>query len=174
MKLYQILLVFMSFSLFNCAPKKELTTENFVDLTKYSGEWYEIARLPNSFEKNLKCVTANYSLKDNGGVLVVNKGFNTENEKWEEATGNAKVPNPEKPGEIRVSFFRPFYGDYYIIELDSNYEHVLVGSPSRKYLWILARTKELNSEVYKNYINIAKSKGFDLSSLHKTIQDCNI
>ncbi|MEN8839433.1 MAG: lipocalin family protein [Flavobacteriales bacterium] len=173
MNLNNIFLVLMSFSLFGCSPKKELSTVKDVELTKYSGEWYEIARLPNTFEKNLKCVTANYSLKDNGGILVTNKGYNTKKEKWEEANGNAKIPNLEKPGEIRVSFFRPFYGDYYIIELDPMYNHVLVGSPSREYLWILSRTKELSPEIYQNYINIAQSKGFDISSLHKTVQDCD-
>ncbi len=166
------LILFMTLFIFGCKPNKELPTVNNVDLKKYSGQWYEIARLPNSFEKNLTCVTANYSLKKNGGILVTNKGFNTIKNKWQESTGNAKVPNLEKPGEIKVSFFRPFYGDYYIIELDADYNHVLVGSPSREYLWILARTKELEMDVYDNYLAIAKNKGFDVSDLHRTIQDC--
>ena len=173
MKINFFILLIMSFSIFGCSPKKQLNTVKLVELTKYSGQWYEIARLPNSFEKDLQCVTANYSLKENGGVLVVNKGFNTKKEKWEEAKGNAKVPDADKPGEIRVSFFRPFYGDYYIMELDSDYKHVLVGSPSREYLWILSRSKVLEDNIYNNYLEIAKSRGFDVSTLHKTLQDCD-
>jgi apolipoprotein D and lipocalin family protein len=155
-----------------CSPKKNLSTVDTVELSRYTGKWYEIARLPNSFEKNLTCVTANYALKENGGIKVTNKGFNTEKQEWEEANGHAKVPDPKNPGELRVSFFRPFYGDYYIIELDPNYEHVLVGSPSRKYLWILARNKSIKEELYAHYLKTAKQLGFDTHNIHRTSQDC--
>ena len=167
-----IVVSFLSILGIGCTPKKQLPTVYSVDLSQYIGRWYEIARLPNSFEKNLTCVTANYSIKKNGRIKVTNKGFNKQKEKWEEAIGNAKVPNPDKPGELRVSFFRPFYGDYFIIELDPNYQHVLVGSPSRDYLWILSRTKELNQQVYLHYMNKAKLLGFEIDKIHKTAQNC--
>ena len=173
MKSIFISLVGFMLLLVGCKQKKELSTENSVDLSMYKGTWYEIARLPNRFEKNLKCVTATYSIKENGGIKVLNKGYNTNKGKWEEAKGHAKVPNSNKPGEIKVSFFRPFYGDYYIISLDKYYQHVLVGSPSREYLWILARESSISEEVYNNYLNIAKAKKFDISKLEKTTQDCN-
>ncbi len=158
--------------MFGCTSKRELATVESVDLKKYIGTWYEIARLPNKFEKNLKCVTATYSLKENGGIKVVNKGYNSKKEKWEEANGNAKVPNSSKPGEIKVSFFRPFYGDYFIIELDKNYKQVLVGSPSREYLWILSRTKTIDDTIYNQYLKTSKDRGFEISGLEKTPQDC--
>ena len=172
MKHTLIIATFLSVVSGGCSPKKHLSTVDAVELSRYVGKWYEIARLPNSFEKKLTCVTANYALKENGGIKVTNKGFNTEKQEWEEANGHAKVPDPENPGELRVSFFRPFYGDYYIIELDPNYEHVLVGSPSRKYLWILARNKSIKVEVYDDYLKTAKQLGFDTHNIHRTSQDC--
>ena len=97
---------------------------------------------------------------------------NTKKEKWETAKGIAKVPNSSKPGEIKVSFFRPFYGDYFVMKLDENYQHVLVGSPTRNYLWILSRNKSMDTEVYDNYLSFAKEKGFDTSLLSKVSNDC--
>lgn len=173
MKTKGFALIFFLLLMFGCKSKRELSTVDAVDLNKYKGTWYEIARFPNSFEKNLKCVTATYSLKENGGIKVVNKGYNTKKEKWEEANGNAKVSNPDKPGEISVSFFRPFYGDYFVIALDEDYQHVLVGSPTREYLWVLARTKTIEEKTYSNYLKIAKENEFDISLLEKTLHDCN-
>ncbi|MEN8927918.1 MAG: lipocalin family protein [Flavobacteriales bacterium] len=155
-----------------CKAKKELATVSPLDLEQYRGTWYEIARFDHSFEKNLSCVSATYTIREDGKVDVLNKGYNTKKEKWSEANGIAKVPNAEKPGEIKVSFFRPFYGDYFVMKLDKDYKHVLVGSPTRKFLWVLSRTKTMSQEVYANYINFAEGKGFDTSKLMKVAQVC--
>nr|WP_321409059.1 lipocalin family protein [uncultured Carboxylicivirga sp.] len=158
----------------SCSSNEDLPTVKDVDLTKYQGTWYEIARLPNRFEKGLKCVTANYTPDEDGTIKVINKGINTEDQsKSETAIGKAKVPDAQFPGQIKVSFFGPFYGDYYIIDLDENYHYALVGDPSRKYLWILSRTPKIDNEIYNSLITKAEKLGFNVSELHLTKQDCN-
>lgn len=141
-----------------------LDTVQNVDLERYQGTWYEITKIPNRFEKNLIKVQANYTLKENGRIEVKNTGFNTKTNKFEEAIGEAKVNGP---GKLGVSFFKPFYGDYYIMELDDDYEWVLVGSPSRDYLWILAREPEISDVVYEYLTKVASYEGFDISRLEK-------
>lgn len=145
-----------------------------VDLQRYQGTWYEIARLPNSFEKGLICTTAQYTLKENGKVRVVNKGFKEKNkQKQKTAKGIAKVPDPKDPGKLKVSFFRPFYGDYWILELDKDYQWVLVGGTSLKYLWILSRTKQLDDGIYQKLVQRAKNEGYAVENLIKVDQDCD-
>ena len=172
MKLKIILTITMLSLLFGCKTKSPLSTVDDVDLKKYMGKWYEIARFDHSFERNLKCVSATYSLQENGKVKVLNEGFNSKKEKWESANGIAKVPNSSKPGEIKVSFFRPFYGDYFVIKLDEEYKHVLVGSPTRDYLWVLSRSQSMDKETYNQYLIYAKENGFDVSKLELIPQDC--
>ena len=167
-----LILIIIMANINSCKTTNNLTTVKDVDLDKYLGVWYEIARLPNSFEKNMKCVTASYSLKKNGKIKVTNKGYLTTKNKYSTANGTAWVPNSDSPGKLKVSFFWPFAGNYYIIELDKDYKYVLVGDPSRKYLWILSRTPNLNEETYKNLIETAKNKGFDTSIIIKTAHDC--
>jgi len=136
-----ILLTMISF--LSCKPSQNLSTVEKVDIKKYAGQWYEISRLPNSFEKGLHCVTATYTLKKNNKIEVLNKGYSIKDRgKFSTAKGTAWVPNSEYPGRLKVRFFWPFSGNYYIISLDEEYNYALVGDPSRKYLWILSRTKE--------------------------------
>lgn len=151
---------------------KELPTVDWVDVNKYTGQWYEIARLPNSFEKGLECVTANYSFKKNGKIEVLNKGYSLDKGRYKTAKGTAWVPDSEFPGRLKVTFFWPFAGNYYIISLDKDYHHVLVGDPSRKYLWILSRTRELDEDVYSELMNTAGKHGFDTSAVVRINQDC--
>lgn len=159
--------------LFSCSENPPLETVQEFNINKYMGTWYEIARLPNSFEKGLECCTATYSLKDNGKIKVVNAGRKiSDRDKLKEATGTAWIPDENYPGQLKVRFFWPFAGDYYIIHLDDNYQHVLVGSPSRKYLWILARDKEINEKTYNLLIDIAREKGFDTDKVIRVKQDC--
>ena len=158
--------------MFGCKTSKELATVSPVDLEQYKGTWYEIARFDHRFEKNLSCVSATYSIREDGKIDVLNKGYNTKKEKWQEANGIAKVPNTNVPGEIKVSFFKPFYGDYFVMKLDKEYNHVLVGSPTRDYLWVLSRTKTMTEEKYNEYVTFAKDKGFDTKRLMKIDQGC--
>ena len=145
----------------------ELQTVDSVDLEKYQGTWYEITKIPNRFEKNLINVTANYTLKENGRIIVLNSGFNTKKNKQQDAIGEAKVNGP---GKLGVSFFKPFYGDYYIMALDEDYQWVLVGSPSRDFLWILAREPQVSEDLITNLSKIATSRGFDVSRLERMPQ----
>jgi apolipoprotein D and lipocalin family protein len=160
--------------LFSCKRGTvELPVVGDVDLEKYSGTWYEIARLPNSFEKGLKCVTATYRLRDDGKIEVINRGHKTGKPgKISKIKGVARVPDRNEPAKLKVTFFWPFSGDYYIIELDKEYRYALVGEPSRKYLWILARDKVLESTIYEDLLKKAAEMGFDSKSVIRTDQDC--
>lgn len=151
----------------------DLPTVEKVDLSKYAGTWYEIARLPNSFEKGLECVTATYSLKSNGKIQVLNKGFAAKKGKYKTAKGTALVPDPAYPGRLKVTFFWPFYGNYHILELDKDYQYALVGDPSRKYLWVLARNKTLEDSIYTELMDHAKSMGFDTDQVVRINQNCD-
>jgi lipocalin len=147
------------------------TVVNF-DLNRYLGTWYEIARFQNSFEKDLVAVTANYSLRDDGKIKVVNSGYkNSFSGKYKSVTGKAKIPDPSDPAHLKVSFFLFFYSDYYVLEIDhENYGYALVGSSSDKYLWILSRTPHLPDEVYDMLIRKAGERGYDVSKFFKVPQ----
>ena len=145
----------------------ELETVDNVDIERYQGTWYEITKIPNRFERNLIKVTATYTLKDNGRITVFNSGFNTKKGKQQDAIGEAKVNGP---GKLGVSFFKPFYGDYYIMALDQDYQWVLVGSPSRDFLWILAREPQVSEELITRLSAIATDRGFDVSRLERMKQ----
>jgi apolipoprotein D and lipocalin family protein len=161
-------------SMFSCKATQSLSTVNEVDINQYAGQWYEIARLPNSFEKGLECVTATYTLKKNDKIEVLNKGYTVKEEgKFKTAKGTAWVPDSDFPGRLKVSFFWPFAGDYYIISLDENYRYALVGDPSRKYLWVLARSNSLNDRVYAELLETARNNGFEIDNLIRVNQDCN-
>ena len=143
-----------------------VTVVSGFDLNRYLGTWYEIARLDHPFERGLSNITATYSLRDDGGVKVINRGYNVEDQEWDEADGKAYFVGDENVGQLKVSFFGPFYGGYNIIELDrENYQYALVCGPSKKYLWVLARTKQLDESVLKQLVARAKSYGFKTDEL---------
>ena len=165
-------LILMIASIFSCSTQPPLSTVSNVEISKYAGKWYEIARLPNSFEKELDCVSATYSLiPDSDKIKVLNQGRKS-GTKQKSITGKAWVPDENESGRLKVSFFWPFAGDYYIIALDDDYKYALVGSPSRKFLWILSKTKIMDQNVYENYLSIAREKGFDTNDLILVNQDC--
>lgn len=145
-----------------------------VDLSRYAGTWYEIARLPNSFERGLVCVTARYTLGPDGGIGVVNTGRRQEDRTQEKtARGNAWIPNPGEPGKLKVSFFFPFRADYRIIALDTlEYRWAMVTAGNRDYLWILSRTPVLQAGVYDRLVARAAARGFDTIRLILVPQDC--
>ncbi|HEX9935254.1 MAG TPA: lipocalin family protein, partial [bacterium] len=138
-----------------------------VDIDRYLGVWYEIARLPHRFEKDLVGVTATYSLKRNGEIEVVNQGFkNTLDGEKKTARGRARIPNPTVPGLLKVSFFWIFWSDYKIIKLDvENYGWVVVTSNSKKYLWILSRTPKIDDALRADLTAFARENGFDVERL---------
>jgi apolipoprotein D and lipocalin family protein len=142
-----------------------------LDAKRYMGVWYEIARYPHSFEKGLVGVTATYALRDDGMIDVLNEGYKDSlNGEHKTAHGKAKIPNPAEPGKLRVSFFWIFYADYFVLDLDKDYQYVLIGSSSPDYLWILSRTPKMNPEVYDRLTAKARSLGYDLSKLEKVPQ----
>lgn len=135
-------------------------------LDRYLGTWYEIARLDHSFERGLERVTAEYSLRDDGSVQVVNRGFDTSKGQWSEAEGKAVFVEDTGTGYLKVSFFGPFYGSYVIFELDhEGYQYAFVSGPDTSYLWLLARTPTVSDEVLQQFRSRAETLGFDLEDL---------
>ena len=143
-----------------------ITPINDFQLEKYLGKWHEIARLDHSFERGLDSVTAQYSIRDDGGVKVINRGFNTEDNEWSEAEGKAYFVNDEDEGYLKVSFFGPFYGSYVIFELDKqNYQYAFVSGNTTSYLWLLSRTPTVSEEVMDKFINRSRELGFNTEEL---------
>lgn len=139
-------------------------------LENYLGRWYEIARLPHSFEKGLSCVTATYSRREDGGINVVNRGYNLEEGKWEVAEGKAYFTENPNVGRFKVSFFGPFYAGYNILKLDGDYRHALVAGPDRDYLWILAREPSLDERTYRSLVSLARELAFPVDALIRVEQ----
>jgi apolipoprotein D and lipocalin family protein len=135
------------------------------ELKKYLGKWYEIARLDHSFERGLEKVTAEYSMRGDGGVKVLNCGFSKEKKKWSEAEGKAYFVRKNDEGYLKVSFFGPFYGAYVIFELDDDYQYAFVTSSKKSYLWFLSRTPALSDELKAQFTKKAKELGFDTDAL---------
>jgi apolipoprotein D and lipocalin family protein len=142
------------------------------ELQRYLGTWYEIARLNHRFERGLSNVTATYSVREDGGVEVLNRGFNADANEWDEATGKAYFVGKTDVGELKVSFFWPFYGGYNIIELDTeSYQYSMVAGPDRDYLWILSRSPQLDAEILKKLVARANALGFPTEDLIYVDQD---
>ncbi len=136
------------------------------ELSRYLGHWYEIARLDHSFERGLQQVTADYSLRPDGGVKVINRGYSVDDQRWREAEGRAYFVETPDQGFLKVSFFGPFYGSYVILELDHTaYRYALVAGPNRSFLWILARTPTLTPEILDSLIGKARAMGFATDQL---------
>ena len=136
------------------------------ELNRYLGRWYEIARLDHSFERGLENVTAEYSMRDDGGVRVVNRGFSPQDQEWSEATGKAYFVNSSDEGYLKVSFFGPFYGSYVVFELDKeNYQYAFISGPDLSYLWLLSRTPEVSAEVIYSFFKESEARGFDTSQI---------
>lgn len=164
MKKWVLLFVLL---LAGCAglPPGVTPVEGF-QLERYLGKWYEIARLDHSFERGLSSVSAEYSLRTDGGVRVVNWGYAEGDGRWKKAEGRAYFVNRPDQGFLKISFFGPFYGSYVIIELDQNrYSYALVCGPDRSYLWILARSTTLEEETTKRLIAKAAELGFETDRL---------
>ena len=135
------------------------------ELDRYLGKWYEIARLDHSFERGMQNVTAEYSMRDDGGVRVVNRGYITDKGEWDEAEGKAYFVEESDQGYLKVSFFGPFYGSYVVFELDDNYRYAFISGPDTSYLWLLAREPVIDPEVMQRFKSRAKELGFDLREL---------
>ncbi|AKP34037.1 outer membrane lipoprotein Blc [Yersinia aleksiciae] len=149
----------------NITPPKDVKIVDNFQLPRYLGTWYEIARLDHSFERGLDHVTANYTLRDDGGVKVINRGYNAKKQQWQESVGKAYFIGSPQQASLKVSFFGPFYGGYNVIDLDDEYQHALIAGPNRDYLWILSRTPTIDSQTRDRLVAVAKNYGFPVEDL---------
>ena len=136
-----------------------------LDVERYEGTWYEIARLDHSFEEGLSNVTARYSLQDDGSIRVINRGYSEDDGQWEEAEGRAVFVDDEANGHLKVSFFGPFYASYVVFSLDEDYRFAYITGYDRDYLWFLSRTPTVDNEALEAFREVAGEKGFDLDEL---------
>ena len=144
--------------------KLDNSTVKRLDLPRFMGKWYEIARYEHHFEKGMSHVTAEYTLLPNGKIQVINRGL--KGDKPKEIKGKVRQPNPaEYPGRLEVSFFLWFYSDYYILELGKDYQYAVIGSSSDKYLWILSRTPKMEKARLDELLNHIVQRGYDISKL---------
>jgi apolipoprotein D and lipocalin family protein len=150
------------------AQNPHLKTASHVNLERYLGKWYEIAAIPQWFEKGCACTTANYSLNTDGTIMVTNTCI--KEGKTKIAVGKAFVTDKKTNAKLSVQFFWPFRGKYWIIDLDSDYNYVLVGHPNRKYLWILSRKPRLDQQSLNRLLSVATNQGFDTTQLVFTKQ----
>ena len=167
MNRYFFIVLLASLSLFGCtgSPEGVYPVKTF-QLPEYLGSWYEIARLDHSFERGMSSVTATYSMRDDGGVKVLNKGFKEDSQEWGEAEGKAYFVDSSDVGHLKVSFFGPFYGSYIIFELDNlDYQYAFVSGMNTDYLWLLARTPKVSDELIEHFVKSASALGFDTEQL---------
>jgi len=176
MKLLSILAIISVLTIIACSKSSdELSVVPKVDLDRYLGKWYEIATIPMRFQLGCNCVTAEYSLKENGRVKVVNScRKDSPTGPFKSVTGQAKVVKGSNNAKLKVSFFWPFWGNYWIINLDDkDYQWAVVSDPSRKYLWILSRTPQMDDELYLKLVDYCKSVELKTDLLVKTDQSCH-
>ena len=166
-----LIIVISSILLCACMSKPEgVTPVQDFELNKYLGKWYEIARLDHSFERGMTNVTAEYQMRDDGGVSVLNRGYLTETKEWKEAEGKAYFVNKTDEGSLKVSFFGPFYGSYIVFDLgktgnSDDYQYSFVSGPNLSYLWLLSRTPTVDDDVMQSFIQQADKVGFNIKDL---------
>jgi apolipoprotein D and lipocalin family protein len=162
LNLMVVLLLFISAC--TTVPEGIDPVESF-EVERYLGKWYEIARLDHGFERGLSQVTAEYSLRDDGGIRVINRGYSAADDKWEQAEGKAYFVEDKNTAHLKVSFFGPFYGSYIVFELDPQYQYAFISGPSRDYLWLLARQPQVSDKLKSEFIAAAQAKGFAVDEL---------
>ena len=152
-------------------PPKGVTPISPFDVNRYLGKWYEIARLDHRFERGKDDVTATYAKRNDGGINVLNRGYDPVKKQWNESDGKAYFTGKPDIAALKVSFFGPFYGGYNVIALDEDYQYALVSGPNRDYLWILSRQPKIPDNVKQQYLTTAKRLGFAVDKLIWVNQD---
>jgi apolipoprotein D and lipocalin family protein len=170
----KLILTLCSFALLvGCVgmPEKVIPVQQF-ELNRYLGKWYEVARLDHSFERGLSNVSAEYSMRKDGGVAVLNRGYSLKDKQWKEAEGKAYFVEQADQGYLKVSFFGPFYGSYVIFELEQEgYQYAFVSGPNLSYLWLLSRTPTVPQSVKEQFRTQSKALGFNIEELIYVPQD---
>ena len=153
------------------SPQAAMQVVPSVDLNRYAGKWYEIARLPNRFQRDCASDTsATYELRPDGRISVIN-ACRASDGRMKTAKGTARLAGGKEPNtKLKVTFFWPFYGDYWIIDLDPDYKWAVVGEPGRKYLWVLSRIPHLEDGLYQEMLECAKKQGYDVTAMIRTKQ----
>jgi len=165
--LKSLIILFVVVAITACTgmPKKVNPVADF-ELDKYLGKWYEIARLDHSFERGMNQVTATYSLRDDGGVKVENRGYSEIDQQWSEVEGKAYFVDKNDEGYLKVSFFGPFYGSYVIFELEKeNYQYAFISGPNLEYLWLLSRTPKVPENIIEKFLTMSAERGFNTSEI---------
>jgi apolipoprotein D and lipocalin family protein len=174
-KLLLLIMLTVSFLLTGCKtyekPQNVKPVENF-KLNEYLGTWYEIVRLEHRFEKGMEAITATYSMRDDNGVKILNKGYKTAQKEWSDAEGKAYFVGASDEGFLKVSFFGPFYGSYVVMDTDYK-TYTMISGPDLSYFWILSRTPKLDQETLNKLLAKAKDAGFDTSVLIYPNQSMN-
>jgi len=157
----------------NSTDMRPLNVVEEVELARYAGVWYEIARYPNSFQKDCVGSMATYTLRDDGKIDVLNQCYDKSFEgKLRSAKGKAWVADEKSNAKLKVSFFWPFAGDYWIIDLGKDYEYAVIGHPERKYLWVLSRTKEMDIGLYNELVSRLRDvHGYDTDRIIKSVAE---
>lgn len=156
------LIIFNSYSV--GIPRGAVAVKNF-DVKKYLGRWYEIARFDYRFEKNMDNVTAEYSENPNGTIKVINKGYDYVKKLWQDSIGEARFVKDKNEARLKVSFFKPIWAGYNVIDIDEEYQYALVAGSSLKYLWILSRTTTIPESIRQRFLEKAKKIGYNTEEL---------
>lgn len=149
----------------NPVPPAGVSVVSPFESQRFLGTWYEIARMDHQFERSLEKVTVSYSAMDDGGIRVINRGYNPDRQMWQQSVGQAYFTGASNRAAMKVSFIGPFYGGYNVIALDREYRHALVCGPDRNYLWLLSRTPTISTEMKQQMLDIATRQGFDVTKL---------
>lgn len=169
--IFTLLIILLHSTLNNLAYSQTLETVPYVDLDKYSGKWYEIASYPQKFQEGCHCTTAEYSKSDKGYIIVENRcSRDSINGVKSYIKGKAFVTKGSGNAKLKVQFFWPFRGKYWVIDIANDYSYAVISHPNRKYLWILSRTSKMNESTYNEILDRLKEKGFNLTKLQTTQQ----
>ncbi|VGO21162.1 lipocalin family protein [Pontiella sulfatireligans] len=160
-----LLALFLLVALSGCRSTANLKVVDNFEVDRYLGRWYEVARYPHGFEKDLSSVTADYSFNDNGTIKVLNRGFHEKKDEWKSVEGVAKFKGEKNIGWLKVSFFKPFYASYKILYLSSDYREAIIGGPTRGYLWILSREPVLPQAKLDDLVSKAQNLGYNTEKL---------
>ncbi len=160
------------FALLGCgSADSDLRTVANVDVERYMGKWFDIANFPQRFQKDCKCTSAEYKLLADKTVEVFNRCIDSKTGEVKDITGKAFVADKTTNAKLKVQFFWPFKGDYWIVELADDYSYAVVSEPGKEYLWILSRTPQMDNQVYEGIVSRLKEKGFDISKIVRTVHD---